>query len=134
MSEKPPSVILDSTSTRIDVGTISQNTTQHIIAITEDRLKLRLREYEDRIKGKSDLLAPLGVALSLVATCTTATFTSVLGLSSVVVEAAFKMSMVGAIVWTAVACWKTLRAGDTSIDYLIREIRKPKQADETHAE
>lgn len=134
MNEQPPSVILDSTSTRIDVGTISQNTTQNIITITEDRLKLRLREYEDRVKAKSDLLAPLGVALSLVATCTTASFTSVLGVSAVVVEAAFKLSMVASIIWTAVACWKTLQAEDTSVDYLISEIRNPKHADEARTE
>lgn len=66
-----------------------QNTSQDIIAITEDKLRLILNDYEKDAKIKVDWFTPLGLSLTILATLLTTDFHEFVGLSKDVWNAMF---------------------------------------------
>lgn len=62
---------------------------QNIIKTSEDRLKLTLKEYAEIKNASAKLWTYIGILLSLVTTILTATFNSILGLSSEIIKALF---------------------------------------------
>ena len=71
-----------------------QNTTQEIIAINEDKLRLILKDYEDGIKVNTDWQTPLGLFVTILTTLLTADFHDFLGLAKAVWQAIFVLVLV----------------------------------------
>lgn len=62
---------------------------QNIIKTSEDRLKLTLKEYSEIKNASAKLWTYIGILISLVTTIFTATFNSILGLSSEMIKSLF---------------------------------------------
>ncbi|MDW9843638.1 hypothetical protein GOB05_27395 [Sinorhizobium meliloti] len=108
----------------VTVAQVHENTAQNLIAITEDRLELRLRDYKEKIEAKRDLIGPAGIVLTLFITLLTATFNDTFGISKQYIQTAFVLTTIASAVWLSYAFNKSRKAGDASIKTLIGEIRK----------
>ena len=77
MAETPPSdsVITEALSKNfIQNSKLHLNLSQDTIVITEDKIRLCLMEYRDRLEVKRGWVAPAGILVTIVATFATTTF------------------------------------------------------------
>lgn len=77
------------------------NVETNAIVITEDKLEICLRDYEEDTKYKvKSLLTPLSIFISILIPLFTASFNkSVFGIEPDVIEAIFYLALVGCIFW-----------------------------------
>ena len=78
------------------------NLATQVIVTTEDRLRLRLSEYFDKVKKKNDWIAPASLLFTIVTVFVTADFKEFI-LSAEVWKAIFIVSAVICLVWLVVA-------------------------------
>ena len=56
------------------LGSVSKNITTNIIHVTEDKLKLCIIEYQNKIEKKWNWIAPFGIFITIVLTLCTRLF------------------------------------------------------------
>lgn len=84
------------------------NLNQCVIRITEDKVRLILREFVDSHDSAKAWIAPAGLSLSLSATIVTTSFKDALGLTASTWQAFFLIATVLSILWLIVAVWKAV--------------------------
>lgn len=108
-------------ATRITVIEVHQNIEQHLINITEDRLRLILKDHLETMHSKGSWIAPLGLVLSIGATFCTAKFEKTLGLEPAFWSAVFAIALMLSTGWLVV----TLRRAwvSVSVDRFIDRVK-----------
>ena len=99
---------------------IYSNLNQHIIYITEDRLKLCLIENLRKIEKKYSWIAPLGILIAIITTCVTATFKDNI-LSSQTWETTFIIGGIATFIWLIVALKHAFVK--INLDHVISDIK-----------
>jgi undecaprenyl pyrophosphate phosphatase UppP len=109
---------------KVDVLSVHTNTTQTLINITEDRLRLKLIDYEEVNSARRRYEFPLGVLIALVPTLLTASeFRNVFGLKADTWQALF---VIATILSGVAVLWTLWRGRDScSIDDLVKRIKTP---------
>ena len=93
-------------STSLDIDEIHDNTSQELISITADKLKLILIEHLGKIQSAQAWQAPLSLVVAIVLVFCSAEFKSAFGLSADTWRAAFFLSGVGCLIWLIVCLIK----------------------------
>jgi len=99
---------------------------QDFLVVSADRVRLRLREHEDRLHARASWQGPAGILASLVAALVAADFKDNLGLSSSTWEALFVVTTLGCAVFFVRAVVRAIRAwnrGD-EIEALVSRLRE----------
>lgn len=110
-----------------DIGVnVHKNINQELIIISEDRLKLKLIEYENCRKKIYDWISPLAISITLVITLITADFKSALWLSGDVWHAFFIILTIIAIGWCGISFYNCSQNRKISIESVIEEIKQEK--------
>ena len=108
-------------TTHAPVKTIHTNLDQEIIQVTEDKLKLVLRDHVADLEQRKEWIAPLGVVLTLITVFATTTFKDALFLTSAVWNAIFVLVTIFSTAWLVkgiIALWKA-----PSVDSLVDKIK-----------
>jgi hypothetical protein len=106
-------------------GKVFKNTTSDIIEITEDKVRLALKDFGKRL-SPADVIAPLGVGVSLLAVLGTADFKSRhLGLQADAWHAFFIAATVLCAVWLAIALVRRVIIGghDKATDACVARMK-----------
>lgn len=74
------------------------NMRQRFIVVTEDKLRLYLNEYLDRMQQSTEWLTPFGLVVTIIITLVTATFQNIF-LPAATWEAIFWLSLVVSSIW-----------------------------------
>ncbi|QSX75607.1 hypothetical protein HIV01_003485 [Lysobacter arenosi] len=84
---------------RLDVDKVHRNTSQEIVEITVDKLRLILSAHIKKSEKLNEWQAALGVLISLIATLCTTTFRDTFGVRADVWKALFIVACVLSTVW-----------------------------------
>jgi hypothetical protein len=99
---------------------VHSNLDQEIIQITEDRLRLVIKDYLEKIEESKSWHAPLGVLLAIVAAFVTADFREAY-FKAATWQAVFLITGVLSLIWLIRAIMRT--ANSPSIDDLVSKIK-----------
>ena len=105
---------------------VHKNIDQDFIYISEDRLKLKLIEYENCRKKIYDWISPLAIFITLVIALITAEFKSALLLPGAVWNAIFVLLTIAAFIWLMVSLCNIIHNNKITIDSVIEEIKQKK--------
>jgi hypothetical protein len=108
-------------SNTIQIVDIHINVDQEIIQITEDKLRLILKDHLDSVSQSGGWVSPLSLLLSIIATFCTAKFDTFLGLGPEFWRSLFSLAGLASLVWLLVAWRKSYKA--LTIDELIKKIK-----------
>ena len=89
---------LDFNVNLVDKYKVYKNTAQEIIITTEDKVRLCLAKYKNRLEKRKGWIAPLGILIAIILALVTATFKDY-GLESDVWTAIFIISAVLSFAW-----------------------------------
>ena len=124
MSKRPPK------QTSLAFGdmdvSIHTNINQDVIVISEDRLKLKLIEFEKSKKKLYDWVSPLAIFITLIITLLTADFKAALLLSGEEWNAIFIVLAIAALIWLIVSACNVVSNKKITIESVIDEIKKEK--------
>lgn len=110
-----------------DIGiSVHKNLSQEVIMISEDRLKLKLMEYENSRKKIYDWISPLAISITLIVTLITADFKSALFLSGDVWHAIFVLLTIAAFIWFIASIYNATHNCKITIESVIKEIKQEK--------
>lgn len=105
-----------------EVDVIHNNTSQELINIYSDKLKLILKDYTDAICDRTSWLTPFGLLISIVLTFVTADFKPrAMGMNADFWAAIFFMLGVICIIWLVISILKLKRA--ISVDDVVETIK-----------
>lgn len=121
MNEQPSDLIVEPFT--VPVESFSVNTAQRLISITEDRLHLRLRDYQNDLGKRRDWLTPMGIFLTIVSTLSTATFSDVWFLEASTIEMVFMASAIVTGFWMLRSLAERYRTKSVSIQQFIESLR-----------
>lgn len=107
-------------------GTYS-NVDQVLIRITEDKLRLILRDYEDGIRERSSWVAPLGIVVTVLATLTTGKANDVL-LPEAWWLPVFATAGLSSLLWLAVSLHRRFRRRATHLPHIDAVVQAIKNA------
>ena len=107
----------------VPIADIHTNVDQVVIRITEDKLRLILRDYESDVQEGRSWIAPLGICLTVVLALTTGTANDVL-------PDGWWFPVHGtaglcALVWLAVTLTKRKWRSRPSVDAVVESIKHP---------
>lgn len=131
MSSKNKIPNLDFDTTNI---TLHQNIKQDIIAISEDKLRLILKDYEDDLKINRDWQLPLGLAFSTLATLLTTNFRAFLSIEGPFWKAVFFLTFIVSFGWFLVRIYKKLRKRKMTVDDIVKRAKSIKDENPTKQE
>ena len=96
MSNKDSKIIIPTT-----ISQTYTNVETNAIIITEDKLEICLRDYEDDIKYKwKSLLTPLSISISIIIPLCTASFDKVVfGIKPDIIKAMFILALILCVYW-----------------------------------
>jgi hypothetical protein len=109
------------TKRTIQVTDVHTNVDQEIIQITDDKLKLILKDYITTISRAGDWVAPISVFISIIATFCTAKFDTFIGLEPGFWKAFFAIVGIVSLIWGCVALWR--RDKIMTLDELINKVK-----------
>ncbi|MNL37416.1 hypothetical protein D3C87_1595590 [compost metagenome] len=121
MSEQPSDLIVEPLA--VPVESFSVNTAQRLIYITEDRLQLRLQDYQNDLEKRRDWLTPMGIFLTIISTLSTATFNDVWSIKASTIEMVFMASAIVTGLWTARSLVERFKTKGISIQQFIERLR-----------
>lgn len=87
----------------VQIVDVHVNVDQEIIQITEDKLRLILKDHIHSLTLKGGWIAPLSVLISIVTTFCTAKFDTFIGLGPEFWKSLFTLVCVASVVWLLVA-------------------------------
>jgi hypothetical protein len=99
---------------------VHSNLAQEIIVITEDRLRLVIKDHLEKIEEKKAWHAPLGVLLAIVAAFVTADFRDAY-FKAPTWQALFLITGVLSLIWLIKAGWRATNS--PSIDEIVSKIK-----------
>jgi hypothetical protein len=105
-----------------EVTDIHENTSQEIIRITVDRLKLVLVEHKNGFERKKEWHTPLGLLITVVLVFITATFKDALGLKADTWAAVFIIALGLSLVWLIRAIYLACRC--PSMEDIVEKMKK----------
>lgn len=115
-------------SPQAPVTIVHSNLDQEVIQITEDRLRLVLKDYLSKAEERKAWIGPLGIFLAIVTAFVTADFRDFY-LKAPVWQAIFLISGVLSLGWLAWAIREAV--GAPSIDQIMEKIKRPQANGET---
>lgn len=96
------------------------NLDNDVIATTEDKLRLNLIKYQDKLGKKKDWLTPFGILVTIILKFASSEFKDFI-LAKNTWEALFIMIGIASFIWLLKTLPKAF--GDTSLEKLIQEIK-----------
>ena len=99
------------------------NLRQELIATTEDRLRLCLRDYAESVARRQSWLAPGSLLATFVLVFTTADFKDALGFTVATWEAVFLLCLLASLIWLGFSLYAAWNA-KPSIEALIAKIKE----------
>lgn len=108
----------------IRVDDIHENTSQELISITSDKLKLVLLDHLKCVEDANAWQTPISLIIAVALVFTTSTFKDSVGISAATWLAFFMFLMVAFVVWLGFALVKLKKR--SSVDDLIEIIKKKK--------
>jgi hypothetical protein len=105
----------------VQVVDVHVNVDQEIIQITEDKLRLILKDHLDSLIQSGGWVAPFGVIVSIVTTFCTAKFDTFIGLGPEFWRSMFVLVGIGSVAWLIVALHK--RANALTLDEFINKVK-----------
>lgn len=115
------------TNLSISVSGISENLSQHVIFVTQDRLELRLRDYTAQIYEQNQLSGPVSTFLTFAGTLSTAKFNDFQQISADQIAMIFYVGTGMSTLWLVWALRCRFFRPKTSIPDLIAKIRTDEQ-------
>ena len=125
--EPPKSFQFRNRSLKIDE--VHCNTSQEIIEITCDRVKLILNEHRAAFEDKKSWQTPLALVLSMLASIVTTDFKDSMGVQKCTWQAFFFMGLVLSVGWLLRAFWKLWRS--PGISDIVNEMKKSPSGQKT---
>jgi uncharacterized membrane protein YqjE len=105
----------------VNVSEVHLNVSQEVIITTEDKLKLCLSQYLEKMEVKNSWIAPLGVLLTIIVTIITSTFKEI-GLSADTWKAIFIVFGIICSGWLISAIMKS--TSTMTVEDIIKELKK----------
>jgi hypothetical protein len=100
------------------------NTKQVLITVTQDRLKLKLREYKEYYSSFTNWTIPLGICLSLSLSYFSSEYKDTFGLNKSVIEACVIICMIISGLWLIYAIIMSIKNyKKKDLDELINKIK-----------
>lgn len=115
------------TNLSISVSGISENLSQHVIFVTQDRLELRLRDYTAQIYEQKQLSGPVSTFLTFAGTLSTAKFNDFQQISADQIAMIFYVGTGLSTLWLVWALRSRFFRPRNSIPDLIAKIRTDEQ-------
>lgn len=94
----------------IVVDRIHSNTSTEVIFITEDKLRLKLKDYTHSIERSKDWHVPLAFSLTLSGTLLTSNFKNFLSIEAQLWQFGFSIALAASLVWLLVSVIGAYRA------------------------
>lgn len=105
--------------------TVFDNLDQNIIKITEDKMRLILIKYDNKIEDKKSWIAPLGIFITLfLIPLTTEKFKNVFFVSASIWQAGCYIAMAIVFVWLIHSIIKIWSGREVTIDSIIDELKQ----------
>lgn len=108
-------------SSSVDIVEIHNNTSQHVISITEDRLRLILLDYFTKMESNKGWQVPFGLLVTIVLVFCSAEFKQAFGFSASTWTAVFLIGGVACVVWLLICLFKLHKA--PTLDRVIASIK-----------
>jgi hypothetical protein len=108
-------------SANAPIAQVHVNTSQEIIQVTDDKLRLILSCHLDVMEKRKDWIAPLGLVIAVITVFVSSEFKDALGLDAATWRAIFILSGLASGVWlvyTLVVAWRS-----PSLDDVVRAIK-----------
>lgn len=105
----------------VQIVDVHVNVDQEIIQITEDKLRLILKDHLHSLTHKGGWIAPFGLLVSIVTTFCTAKFDTFIGLGSDFWRALFTLVAVVSVFWLVVAIKRGREV--LTLDELINKVK-----------
>ena len=101
------------------------NIDQDVLYVSEDKVRLCLRDHIARASHRSAWIGTLGISLTFLTTLCAAEFKDRLGVDKSSWHAAFLWGFVGTAIWTLVKVYQAIRtpSNDTLIEEIVRKFR-----------
>ncbi len=99
---------------------VHSNLDQDIIQVTEDRLRLVLKEHIERAEERKSWIAPLSTLIAIITSFVTADFRDAY-FKAATWQAVFFLSLLLSVGWFAKTVWKASRA--PTVDDIVRKIK-----------
>ena len=106
----------------VEVTDIHENTSQEIIRITVDRLKLVLVEHKNGFERRKEWHTPLGLALTVLLVFITSTFKDALGFHADTWAAFFLISLALSLAWLIRAIYIACKC--PTMDDIVEKMKK----------
>ncbi len=111
---------------RVDVDKVHRNTSQEVVEITVDKLRIILSAHIKKSEKLNEWQAALGVLISLIATLCTTTFRDTFGVQADVWKALFIVACVLSSIWLIKGLIRLFKQED--IDSLLCKIKNEQSA------
>jgi Na+/melibiose symporter-like transporter len=108
-------------ATSLDIDEIHDNTSQELISITADKLKLILIENLEQVKSTGAWQMPLSLLITIVLVFCSAEFKLALGVSADTWRAVFSIGGVACLIWLIVCLFKPRKS--KTLDEVISVIK-----------
>lgn len=103
----------------IKIASVTDNTSQHLIYTTEDKLELCINDYKKELDKQHSISTPFATTLTLWITVFTVDFKSVLDVPASTVQAIFWIAAILSAVWLTRSVIRWYRgAGTSSADFI----------------
>lgn len=109
------------TSGSAPVSQVYTNTSQEIIQITDDKLRLILTQHLAKAEKRKDWIAPFSLFLTVVTVFASADFRPAFGFPAETLRAIFLFLAAGSLIWFLVAVVAAFKS--PSLDDLIKRIK-----------
>lgn len=106
----------------VDVTDIHSNTSQELVVITLDKLRLIIYEHKEALSRSREWQTPAGMVVTILLVFATTDFRDALLLSAATWRAFFLMALVLTILWLARNLWVLLKSGE--VDDVVERIKK----------
>jgi len=107
--------------TSVNIETVHDNTSQELINITDDKLKLILKEHLEDVESEKAWQMPFGLGITIIIVFCTADFKSAFSMPADTWRAVFLILGVGCLVWLVFSIVK--RKLSKSLDDLMDIIK-----------
>lgn len=108
-------------SVEAPVTAVHTNVDQQVIVITEDRLRLMLRDHLEVAERRREWIAPVSSLFAVVTAIVTAEFKDALGLSAASWRAVFVIAGIASALWLVV--WAKNYAKGPSLEDLFKKVK-----------
>jgi hypothetical protein len=105
----------------VQISQVHRNTNQEVIQITDDKLRLILKDHLHKMERRKDWIAPLGVLIAVISVFVSASFKDALGLPAATWSAIFVIFGLASLIWL-VRCLAAVRRSPT-LDDVVNAIK-----------